>query len=115
MKVLRNDTVEVIAGKDRGKRGQVRTVLPAKGKVVVENINVYKRHVKRGRARQSGIIEFEAPLQVSNVMVVCESCDKPTRIGHEILEDGQKVRVCKKCQSVIDRKMAFPKRGTSNG
>jgi large subunit ribosomal protein L24 len=115
MKVLRNDTVQIIAGKDRGKRGRVRTVLPAKNKVVVENINVYKRHIKRGRARQTGIIEFEAPLQVSNVMVVCESCDKPTRVGHEFLEDGQKVRVCKKCQAVIERKIVVPRRGTSNG
>jgi large subunit ribosomal protein L24 len=103
VKVLRNDTVEVIAGKDKGKRGKVRTVLPKAGRLVVENINVYKRHVKRGRARQTGIIEFEAPLQASNVMVVCPSCDKPTRVGYEFNEDETKVRVCKKCGAELPR------------
>jgi large subunit ribosomal protein L24 len=103
VKVLRNDTVEVIAGKDKGKRGTVRQVLPKEGRVVVENINVYKRHIKRGRARQTGIIEFEAPLQASNVMVVCPSCDKPTRVGYELTEDGNKIRHCKKCGAELPR------------
>jgi large subunit ribosomal protein L24 len=103
VKVLRNDTVQVITGKDRGKRGTVRQVLPKEGRVVVENINVYKRHLKRGRARQTGIIEFEAPLQASNVMVVCPSCDKPTRVGYEFTEDNKKVRVCKKCGAELPR------------
>lgn len=105
MKVLRNDTVEVIAGKDRGKRGRVRTVLPKENRVVVENINIYKRHLKRGRARQTGIVEFEAPLQVSNVMVVCPNCDRPTRVGYDSQEDGTKVRVCKHCDGVIERRV----------
>jgi large subunit ribosomal protein L24 len=103
VKVLRNDTVEVIAGKDRGKRGKVRTVLPKENRVVVENINVYKRHLRRGRARQAGIVEFEAPLQASNVMVVCPSCDKPTRVGYEITEDDNKVRICKQCNAELPR------------
>lgn len=105
MKVLRNDTVEVIAGKDRGKRGRVRTVLPKENRVVVENINIYKRHLKRGRARQTGIVEFEAPLQASNVMVVCPNCDRPTRVGYDNQEDGTKVRVCKHCDGVIERRV----------
>ena len=105
MKVLRNDTVEVITGKDKGKRGRVRAVLPKENRVVVENINVYKRHVKRGRARQTGIIQFEAPLQASNVMVVCPNCDRPTRVGYDLQEDGTKVRVCKHCDQVIERRV----------
>jgi large subunit ribosomal protein L24 len=105
VKVLRNDTVEVITGKDKGKRGRVRTVLPKENRVVVENINVYKRHVKRGRARQTGIIQFEAPLQASNVMVVCPNCDRPTRVGYDLQEDGTKVRVCKHCDQVIERRV----------
>ena len=105
MKVLRNDTVEVIAGKDRGKRGKVRTVLPKENKVVVENVNVYKRHIKRGRARQAGIIEFEAPLSAANVMVVCTNCDLPTRVGYDETEDGEKLRVCKHCGQAIARQV----------
>jgi len=103
VKIIRNDTVEVIAGKDKGKRGAVRQVLPKDGRVVVEGINVYKRHMKRGRARQTGIIEFEAPLQASNVMVVCPSCDQPTRVGYEMTEDDKKVRVCRKCDAELPR------------
>lgn len=105
MKVLRNDTIEVITGKDKGKRGRVRTVLPKENRVVVESINIYKRHVRRGRARQTGIIEFEAPLNASNVMVVCTNCDRPTRIGYDAQEDGAKVRVCKHCDQIIERKV----------
>jgi large subunit ribosomal protein L24 len=105
VKVLRNDTVEVISGADKGKRGRVRLVKPTENRVVVENINVHKRHIKKGRARQTGIIEFEAPLNASNVMVVCPSCDKPTRIGYEIQEDGTKARVCKHCDAVIERQV----------
>jgi len=105
VKVLRNDTIQVIAGKDKGKRGTVRTVLPKENKVVVENINVYKRHLKRGRARQTGIVEFEAPLQASNVMVVCPNCDTPTRVGYDVQEDGVKVRICKHCDQIIPRRV----------
>jgi large subunit ribosomal protein L24 len=104
VKILRNDEVEVIAGKDKGKRGRVRTVLPEAGRVIVESINVYKRHVKRGRARQTGIIEFEAPIQASNVMVVCPNCGLPTRVGYDFHEDGSKVRVCKQCDQEIERR-----------
>lgn len=105
MKILRNDEVLVLTGKDKGKRGRVRLVMPKDGRVVVENVNIHKRHLKRGRARQTGIIEFEAPLEVSNVMVVCTSCGEPTRIGYEVQESGDKVRVCKRCQQVIERRV----------
>lgn len=105
MKVLRNDTVEIMTGKDSGKRGRVRAVLPKENRVVVESLNLYKRHLKRGRARQTGIIEFEAPIQASNVMVVCTNCDKPTRIGYDFQEDGTKIRICKHCDQAIQRQV----------
>ena len=103
MKVRRDDTVEVLAGKDKGKRGKVREVRPDERRVVVADVNIVKRHMKpgRSRARQAGIIDLEAPLAISNVAVVCTKCDRPTRVGARILDDGSKVRVCKKCGEVI--------------
>ena len=103
MKVRKNDTVVVIGGKDRGKKGKVRRALPEKESVVVEGLNMIKRHSRAGRAaRQAGIIELEAPLHVSKVMLVCDKCNKPTRVGSRVLEDGKKVRICRSCQEVID-------------
>lgn len=103
MKVRKNDTVVVIGGKDRGKKGKVRRVLPEKESVLVEGLNMIKRHSRAGRAaRQAGIIELEAPLHVSKVMLVCDKCNKPTRVGSRVLEDGKKVRICRLCQEVID-------------
>jgi large subunit ribosomal protein L24 len=104
--VLREDTVLVIAGKERGKTGRVRQVLPKEGRVVVEGINVVKRHMKprSATARQAGIIEKEAPLNVSNVQVICPKCNKPTRIGHAIV-DGRKGRVCKHCGEQFEDKL----------
>ena len=103
MKVRKNDTVVVIGGKDRGKKGKVRRALPEKESVVVEGLNMIKRHSRSGRAaRQAGIIELGAPLHVSKVMLVCDKCNKPTRVGSRVLEDGKKVRICRLCQEVID-------------
>ncbi len=103
MKVRKNDTVVVIGGKDRGKKGKVRRALPEKESVVVEGLNMIKRHSRAGRAaRQAGIIELEAPLHVSKVMLLCDKCNKPTRVGSRVLEDGKKVRICRLCQEVID-------------
>jgi large subunit ribosomal protein L24 len=101
-RVKKGDTVEVIAGKDLGERGEVLSVLPKEDRVVVQGVNILKRHRK---ARQAGnqqvraqIVEFEGPIHLSNVMVVCPSCDKPSRIGFRVREnDGFKVRVCKQC------------------
>ena len=103
MKVRRDDTVQVLAGKDKGKRGKVREVRPDDQRIVVADVNVVKRHMKpgRSRARQAGIVEIEAPLAISNVAVVCTKCDRPTRVGARILDDGSKVRFCKKCGEVI--------------
>lgn len=103
MKIRKNDTVLVIAGKDRGKKGKVRQALPKKEMVVVEGVNMVKRHSRaRGVARQAGIIELEAPLHVSKVMLVCGKCNKPTRVGYRFLADGRKARICRVCYEVID-------------
>jgi large subunit ribosomal protein L24 len=103
MNIRKNDTVLVIAGKDRGQKGKVRQSIPKKGRVIVEGLNIVKRHTKpRGQARQAGIIEREASLPVSNVMLLCPKCNQPTRIGSQILEDGNRVRKCCRCHEVID-------------
>ncbi len=103
MKIRKNDTVLVIAGKDRGKKGRVRQALPKNNVVIVDGINMIKRHSRaRGAARQAGIIELEAPLRVSNVMLVCNKCNKPTRVGFRFLDDGRKARICRSCHEAID-------------
>jgi large subunit ribosomal protein L24 len=103
MKIRKNDTVLVIAGKDKGKKGKVRFAYPKKERVLVEGINFIKKHSKaRGQARQAGIIDLEAPIHVSNVMLFCQKCNQPTRIGFTFLEDGKKVRICRSCKEVID-------------
>jgi len=103
MKIHKDDNVLVVAGKDRGKKGKVRFAYPRKQQVIVEGVNFIKKHSKaRGAARQAGIIDLEAPLHVSNVMLLCSKCDKPCRIGYKTLEDGRKVRFCRACNEVID-------------
>jgi len=103
MKIKRDDTVVITTGKDSGKKGKVRHAWPDKEKVIVDGANMIKRHSRARRAaRQAGIIELEAPIHVSNVMLVCSKCNKPTRVGFQFLADGKRVRVCKSCQEVID-------------
>ncbi len=103
MKIRRGDEVLVLMGKDQGETGKVRRALPRESRVLVEGVNMAKRHMKpRGQARQTGIIMREAPIHVSNLMLICPKCQQPTRIGHRLLEDGGKARVCKKCQGLID-------------
>ncbi|MBI4295633.1 MAG: 50S ribosomal protein L24 [Chloroflexi bacterium] len=103
MKIRKNDTVLVIAGKDRGKKGNVHFVYPKDARVLVDGVNMIKRHTKaRKDVRQAGIIEREAPIHISNVMLICNKCNKPTRVGFQILQDGRKVRVCRSCHEVIE-------------
>ena len=103
MKIRKNDTVLVIAGKDRGKKGKVRFAYPKEQRILVEGINFIKRHTRaRGQVKQAGIIEQEAPIHVSDVMLLCSRCNHPARIGCRFLEDGKKVRVCRSCGEVID-------------
>ena len=103
MKIKKNDTVVVIAGKDKGKKGKIRFAYPKDGRLLVEGVNFIKKHTRaRGQVRQAGIIERETPIHVSNVMLLCGKCNRPTRVGYRFLEDGRKVRVCRSCGEVID-------------
>lgn len=98
MKVVKNDKVKIVAGNHKGKEGTVRLVLKDKNKVVVEGVNVVKKHIKPNQYNQNGgIVEKEMPLNVSNVMVVCPSCSKATRLGKKRDEDGSVARYCKAC------------------
>jgi large subunit ribosomal protein L24 len=102
--IRRGDTVGVIAGKERGKRGKVLRVLRDSGRVVVEHLNMIKRHQRpTPKLRQGGIIEREGPLAVSNVLLICARCDRPVRMGIKVLADGRKVRVCKRCGESVDK------------
>lgn len=102
-KLRTGDTVLVITGKDRGQKGKVRRVIPEKGRAVVEGVNKVKRHL-RGRpgVRQAGIIEREALISLSNLMLLCPRCNKPARVGARFLEDGRKVRQCRACGEVVE-------------
>ena len=103
MKIRKSDTVLVIVGKDKGKKGSVRFAYPKDGRVLVEGINFIKRHTRAVRQlRQAGIIEREAPIHVSNVMMLCSKCNHPARVGFRFLEGGKKVRICLVCHEVID-------------
>ena len=99
LSVKKNDQVLVTTGKDRGARGRVLRVLAADGKAIVERVNMIKRHTRPNpnKGIQGGILEREAPIQVSNLMVICPECSKPSRLGRKRLEDGRGVRVCKSC------------------
>lgn len=103
MRIRQEDTVQIIAGRDKGKRGKVQRVMRREGLLFVEGANVVKRHIRpRPNIRQAGIVQMEAPLPLSKVMLVCSHCDKAVRVGQRFLDDGKKVRVCKSCQEVID-------------
>ena len=103
LNVKKGDQVKVIAGKDKGKEGEVIRALPAKGRVVVEKVNVVKKAMRPTQANpQGGISSVEAPINVSNVMLVCPKCKAATRVGHRFDEAGKKHRVCKKCNADID-------------
>ena len=103
--VRKNDNVVVITGKDRGKRGRVLKVVPSTNRLIVEGVNFVKRHTKPNPQRQikGGVMEREAALHASNVQLVCPECGKPTRLGRKILGDGRKVRICRKCEGVVDK------------
>src|SRR5262245_9169466 len=103
--VRKNDNVRVISGRDRGKRGRALRVRPAKGRVIVEGVNFSKRHTKANPQRnvKGGIVEREASLNASNVQILCPECGAPTRIGSRRLDDGRRVRFCRKCKGVVDK------------
>jgi large subunit ribosomal protein L24 len=100
--VRKDDFVEVITGKDKGKRGKVLRVHTGEGRLVVEKVHMIKRHTRPGRlTQQGGIIEREGKIHISNVMIVCTSCDRAVRVGKKFLENGKKVRICRKCGEVV--------------
>lgn len=103
-KIRKGDTVMVIAGRERGKTGKVLSLDLERGKIVVEKLNIIKRHTKPNQKnRQGGILEREAPVAISNVLIYCANCQKPVRVGVKPTDDGRRLRVCKKCQDVIDK------------
>lgn len=104
MHVKKNDLVMVVNGKEKGKSGRILRVLPEKEKVIIEKINFVKRHARpHGKQRQGGILEKEAPLHISNVMLLCEKCNKAVRIGHRMVEGSKKARYCRKCGEIFDK------------
>ena len=98
MNVKKNDTVVVLSGKDKGKKGKVLAVSPKEGKVIIEGVNMVSKHVKPRRMGDAGgIVKAEGAMYASKVQIVCPRCGKPTRVGHKLYEDGTKERICKKC------------------
>ncbi len=101
--IKKNDTVQIISGDEKGKKGRVLSMLSKDDRIIVEGINMIKRHMKPSKKySQGGIIEREAAVNRSNIMLVCPKCDKPTKIGNKILENDKKIRLCKKCGEVIE-------------
>lgn len=102
-RIHKDDKVQVIAGKDKGKIGKVLKILRKHDRVLVEKVNLVKRHTRGNpySGQQGGIVEKEAPIHISNLAVVCDACAKPTRVGYKYTEDGKKVRFCKKCNEII--------------
>jgi large subunit ribosomal protein L24 len=103
VKIRKNDSVMVIAGRERGKTGKVLRVLPEKGALIIERVNLVKRHSKpRGPQQPGGIVEKEASIHASNIMIMCDKCNAPVRIGHKQLGDGKKIRICRRCGEALD-------------
>lgn len=102
--IKKNDLVMVTNGKEKGKSGRVLKVIPEKERVIIEKINFIKKHSRpQGQQKRGGILEKEAPLHISNVMLLCEKCNKSVRIGYRVLEGGKKVRFCRKCGEIFDK------------
>ncbi|MDP2724743.1 MAG: 50S ribosomal protein L24 [Syntrophales bacterium] len=102
VRLKKGDRVKVVAGKEKGKTGKILKVVADKDKVVVEKLNFVKRHQKPDAKGKGGIVEKEGPIHISNVMLLCNKCEMGVRVGHKVLEDGKKVRVCTKCHEILD-------------
>ncbi len=103
MEIRKNDSVMVIAGKERGKTGKVLRVLPDKDAAIIERVNLIKRHSRpRGPQQPGGIVEKEASIHASNLMIMCDKCNAPVRIGRKLLADGKKIRICRRCGEALD-------------
>lgn len=101
MKIIKGDKVEIIIGKDKGRSGEVFNTLPKSGKVFVKGLNIVKKHIKPSQGQKGRLVEKEAPLAVSKVILICPNCQKKTRVAYKISENGTKSRICKKCQALI--------------
>lgn len=109
MHLKKNDTVKVLSGREKGRTGRVIRILAEKQRAEVEGLMTVKRHLKRGRSQQSpegGIVEKAGTIHISNLMVMCPKCNEPTRVGHKTLDDGKKIRACKRCGGNLDDKKA---------
>lgn len=103
LRLKKGDTAVVITGKNKGQKGRVLSILPQKGRVIIEGVNIIKKHQKPSKKyAKGGIIEKEGTLNISNVMLICPKCSRPSRIGSSSVDEGKKVRTCKKCKEVID-------------
>jgi len=101
-RIKKNDTVMVLAGKDKGKTGKVLSVLPARRRAIVEGINMVKKHQRRTREEEKGgVVEKEASINLSNLAVFCKGCNRPTKVGFDVLKDGTKTRFCRKCKEAF--------------
>jgi large subunit ribosomal protein L24 len=103
VQIRRNDSVIVISGKERGKTGKVLRVHREENSVIIERVNLVKRHTKpRGPQQPGGIVEKEAAIDASNVMILCDKCNAPVRVGRKVLSDGKKIRICRRCKEALD-------------
>jgi large subunit ribosomal protein L24 len=102
MRLKKGDMVRVMAGKEKGKTGKILKIIADKNKAVVEKLNFVKRHQKPDAKGKGGIVEKEGPMHISNVMFLCNKCETGVRVGHMVLEDGKKVRICSKCREILD-------------
>ena len=104
-RIRRNDTVLVLAGKSKGRTGRVLRVFRSEGRAIVEGVNFVRKHTKANPQKniKGGILERESPVNASNLMIVCGECGKPSRVGHKILDDGVKVRTCRRCEGILDK------------
>ncbi|HEX2260165.1 MAG TPA: 50S ribosomal protein L24 [Candidatus Binatia bacterium] len=103
MQIRKNDDVMVISGKERGKTGKVLRVLPKRHGIIIERVNMVKRHSRpRGPQQPGGIVEKEAFIPASNIMIMCGKCNAPVRVGRKILADGEKIRICRRCGEALD-------------
>jgi len=101
-KIRKNDTVMIMNGKDKGKTGKVLSVFLKQDRVLVQGLNLVKKHARRTKEdQQGGIIQREGPIHISNLMAVCQKCDRPARVGFSTLSDGTKIRICKRCKELI--------------
>lgn len=105
MKLKLNDTVQIIAGKDKGKKGKITKILVRKNKIVVEKVNFRTKHVKKSNEKRGERIKFEAPIDASNAMIVCQNCNKRVRVTYKKLKNGKKERICRKCKETLDKEV----------